>query len=48
VTITLPLSLAKGEATVTTHSNQTRVPIPPSTFEFKPPSGTEVTTPLGQ
>ena len=33
---------------VTTYSNQTRAAIPPSTFEFKPPPGTEVTTPLGQ
>ena len=37
-----------GERIVTTYSNQTRTPIPPSTFEFKPPAGTEVTTPLGQ
>jgi outer membrane lipoprotein-sorting protein len=31
-----------------THSNQTRAPIAASTFEFNPPTGTEVTTPLGQ
>ena len=40
--------LPNGDRIVTTYSNQTRAPIPPSTFEFKPPSGTDVTTPLGQ
>src|SRR5437667_7551071 len=40
--------LPNGDRIVTTYSNQTRPPIPPSTFEFKPPPGTEVTTPLGQ
>ena len=40
--------LPNGDRIVTTYSNQTRVPIPASTFEFKPPPGTEVTTPLGQ
>jgi outer membrane lipoprotein carrier protein len=40
--------LPNGDRIVTTYSKQTRAPIPPSTFEFKPPSGTEVTTPLGQ
>jgi len=40
--------LPNGDRIVTTYSNQTRAPIPPSTFEFKPPTGTEVTTPLGQ
>src|SRR5947199_10262112 len=40
--------LPNGERIVTTYSNQTRTAIPPSTFEFKPPAGTEVTTPLGQ
>jgi outer membrane lipoprotein carrier protein len=39
--------LPNGDRIVTTYSNQTRASIPPSTFEFKPPSGTEVTTPLG-
>src|SRR5882762_2037478 len=38
--------LPNGDRIVTTYSNQTRAPIPPSTFEFKPPPGTEVTTPL--
>ena len=40
--------LPNGDRIVTTYSNQTRAPIPASTFEFKPPAGTEVTTPLGQ
>jgi len=33
---------------VTSYSNQTRAPLPPSTFEFTPPPGTEVATPLGR
>jgi chaperone LolA len=40
--------LPNGDRIVTTYSNQTRTAIPSSTFEFKPPPGTEVTTPLGQ
>ena len=40
--------LPNGDRIVTTYSNQTRAPVPVSTFEFKPPPGTEVTTPLGQ
>jgi len=40
--------LPNGDRIVTTYSNQTRAPIPASMFEFKPPAGTEVTTPLGQ
>jgi outer membrane lipoprotein carrier protein len=40
--------LPNGDRIVTTYSNQTRAPISSSTFEFKPPAGTEVTTPLGQ
>src|SRR6266581_8087202 len=40
--------LPNGDRIVTTYSNQTRTPISSSTFEFKPPPGTEVTTPLGQ
>jgi outer membrane lipoprotein carrier protein len=40
--------LLNGDRIVTTCSNQTRAPIPASTFEFKPPPGTDVTTPLGQ
>lgn len=37
-----------GDRVVTTYTNQTRAPIPISTFEFNPPPGTEVTTPLGR
>jgi outer membrane lipoprotein-sorting protein len=37
-----------GDRIVTTYSNQTRAPVAPSTFEFAPPPGTDVTTPLGQ
>ena len=40
--------LPNGDRIVTSYSNQTRAPIPASTFEFKLPTGTEVTTPLGQ
>ena len=40
--------LPSGDRIVTSYSNQTRAPIAGSTFEFKPPAGTEVTTPLGQ
>lgn len=37
-----------GDRIITKYSNQTRAPIPASTFEFSPPTGTEVTTPLGR
>lgn len=37
-----------GDRLVTTYSNQTRAPIPASTFEFTPPTGTEITTPLAR
>jgi chaperone LolA len=37
-----------GDRVVTIYSNQTRSPIPGSTFEFTPPAGTEVTNPLGR
>lgn len=40
--------LPNGDRIVTAYSNQTRTPISPSTFEFRPPAGTEVTAPLGQ
>ena len=40
--------LPNGDRIVTSYSNQTRASIPSSTFEFKPPPGTEVSTPLGQ
>jgi outer membrane lipoprotein-sorting protein len=37
-----------GDRVVTLYSNQRRAPIPESTFEFTPPSDTEITTPLGR
>jgi len=37
-----------GDRVITTYTNQTRAPIPRSTFEFTPPPGAEVTTPLGR
>ena len=37
-----------GDRIVTTYTNETRAPIPASTFEFTPPAGTDVTTPLGK
>ncbi len=37
-----------GDRIVTVYTNQTRAPIPPSTFEFTPPPGTDVATPLGR
>jgi outer membrane lipoprotein carrier protein len=40
--------LPNGDRIVTAYSNQTRAPVPASSFEFKSPPGTEVTTPLGQ
>ncbi len=40
--------LPNGDRIVTTYSNQTRGPAPASMFEFTPPAGTEVSTPLGQ
>src|SRR6266487_4156403 len=40
--------LPNGDRIVTTYSNQTRAPLPPSTFEFTPPPGTDITTPLGR
>jgi len=40
--------LPNGDRIVTAYSNQTRAAIHPSIFEFKPPPGTEVTTPLGR
>ncbi len=38
---------SNGDRLVTTYSHQTRAPVPTSTFEFVPPPGTDVTTPLG-
>lgn len=40
--------LPNGDRIVTTYSNQTRGAVPASMFEFKPPAGTEVSTPLGK
>src|SRR5947207_715379 len=40
--------LPNGDRIVTTYSNQTRAPVPASSFDFKPPSGTDATTPLGR
>ena len=37
-----------GDRIVTVYTNQTRAPIPSSTFEFTPPPGTDVATPLGR
>src|SRR5213595_194081 len=37
-----------GDRIVTSYSNQIRAPLPASTFEFTPPAGTEITTPLGR
>lgn len=37
-----------GDQIVTTYSNQTRAAIPASTFEFMPPAGTAISTPLGR
>ncbi len=37
-----------GDHIVTVYSNESRDPIPASTFEFAPPASTTVTTPLGR
>jgi chaperone LolA len=37
-----------GDRIVTTYSNQSRAPVPSSTFEFTPPPGTSISTPLGR
>ncbi len=38
----------KGDRIVTKYANESRTPIEPSKFEFTPPAGTDVTTPLGR
>jgi outer membrane lipoprotein carrier protein len=38
--------LPNGDRIVTIYSNQSRAPVPRSTFEFTPPPGTDITTPL--
>ena len=40
--------LPNGDRIVTTYSDQTHGPVPASMFEFTPPAGTDVTTPLGK
>lgn len=40
--------LPNGDRIVTNYSDQTRAPVPASSFEFHPPAGTEISTPLGQ
>ena len=37
-----------GDQVITTYSNQTRATIPAATFEFTPPPGTAISTPLGR
>ena len=37
-----------GDRIVTTYSNESRAPIDAALFEFTPPAGTKVTTPLGR
>ena len=37
-----------GDRILTSYSNETRAPIPPSMFQFSPPPGTNVTSPLGR
>ena len=37
-----------GDRIITVYSNESRALIPSATFEFTPPSGTAVTTPLGR
>ncbi|MBA2435969.1 MAG: outer membrane lipoprotein carrier protein LolA [Chthoniobacterales bacterium] len=37
-----------GDHIVTIYSNESRAPIEPSNFEFTPPAGTDITTPLGR
>jgi outer membrane lipoprotein-sorting protein len=40
--------LPNGDRILTMYSNQTREPVAASMFEFNPPPGTEVSTPLGK
>jgi outer membrane lipoprotein-sorting protein len=39
---------SNGDRIVTTYSNQTRRAIPAATFEFTPPPGTQISSPLGR
>ena len=40
--------LPNGDRIVTTYSDQTHGPVPASMFEFTPPAGTDISTPLGR
>jgi outer membrane lipoprotein carrier protein len=40
--------LPNGDRIVTTYSKQTRGAVPTSMFEFTPPAGTDISTPLGR
>jgi outer membrane lipoprotein-sorting protein len=40
--------LPKDDRVITTYRNQRPTPLPASTFEFTPPSGTEISQPLGK
>jgi outer membrane lipoprotein-sorting protein len=42
------MSQPNGDKIVTIYTNPSRAPIPPGTFEFTPPPGTDVSTPLGR
>jgi outer membrane lipoprotein-sorting protein len=41
-------SQPNGDRILTVYSNHRRAPIPESTFQFTPPAGTDVSTPLGR
>jgi outer membrane lipoprotein-sorting protein len=42
------LILPKGDRVITQYRNQSREPLPPSTFQFTPPAGANVTRPMGK
>ncbi len=42
------MSQANGDRIVTTYTNQQSAAIPATTFEFTPPPGTDITSPLGK
>ena len=48
VGLTVQQEFAKSVDYYKQYSNQTRASISASAFEFKPPAGTEVSTPLGR
>ena len=37
-----------GDRIVTNYTDESRAPIDPATFNFTPPAGTNVSTPLGR